>query len=793
MKKSLFFAAAAAVLTMASCVDNHEYFDGEQEVALQEANDNVLRFGTFMSQQGTTRAGKAGLMTNDKLKSAQGANGGGFGVFGYYTGKDTYGQYQHNTYTDAGGASTEDHYANFMYNQGVFYSTTKEASGGYITNWDYTPLKYWPNESSPTGAVDDQTKEAPSTEYTFAGNVSFFAYAPFVDWSDMDTDEKRKNGITAINDDYTKGGNAKDGDPIITYTIWNPEPNEANNKFVDLLWGVMDGTAKENVVGDATLGTTSTATVNNYYYEGDNMYDESKVAYDKAVLYDGATKYTVNTDLSKQKTTGYVGFAFKHALAILGGSSDETEAAAGDDEEWGFRVILDTDDDKGAITGGDKGNETVVTIKRIILQAKSFAWEDKNGDDEIDDDEKLYIKANAAKLNLATGRWNFDYAPASAGVKAMGKSITPATPFEQKQTIETEGANFKLNKTLAEPNTPVTKVQTGSTPDPYNAFLNDDTNLTGVLTKRAKNVYDNVSDPLIFFPGTYPEVTVQVDYIVRTKDDNLKDGYSEVEQIIKKRLTFGKPVDINKKYDLLMHLGLTDVKFTATVDTWKQPTGTGETINDETGTPVTLVVENIHLPKNVGEYAFEATTTTINIDSDVTDVSFNLSGLNNSTAYTFDGSGKDKVTSPTLSAYTYTTGATESSKVVTLSNLGKNEGTMNKTYTVTITNGSTTKIFNIVQAPAPLIVNVSPSIIAGTNSVINPTFTVTNKYGTSVTDATYSIATKASGWTPTIASNGSSMTLSTNYTGSARVATITVTKDQAVGTVQITQNSATAP
>lgn len=779
MKKSLFFAAAAAVLTMASCVDNHEYFDGEQEVALQEANDNVLRFGTFMSQQGTTRAGKTGLMTNTKLQDTK-ANGGGFGVFGYYTGKDTYGQYMKDTYTDGGRQSAGNaQHANFMYNQGVFYDGS--LSSDYITKWHYTPLKYWPNESSPTGAVDDQTKEAPSTEYTYAGNVSFFAYAPFVDFPISTTDP----GIIAINDATAASpGNEVDGDPIITYRV---SDGTENNKFVDLLWGVMDGTAKENVVGDATPGTTSTATVNNYYYEGDNMYDEPKVAYDKAVLYDGTTQYTVNTDLSKQKTTGYVGFCFKHALAILAGSSKENTAVSANDEKWGFRVILDTDDDKGAITGGDKGKETVVTIKKVVLQAKSFAFVEQTADGKITDDEKFYIN-DVAKLNLATGRWNFNYAP--AGVKAMGKSTTPTTPFVQTQEITTEGTQYALNPTLAEPNT-FSGITAGS--DPYDAHVNSD--ITGVWTKKPKNVYNSANnyDPLVFFPGTYPEVTVEVDYIVRTADANLKGGYSEVEQVIKKRLTFGQSVDINKKYDLLMHLGLTDVKFTATVDTWKQPSGTGTTYEDEDHSSVTLVVEDIHLPKNVGEYAFDATPITINVESDVTDVSFNLSGLTADQDYTFAGANKDKVSAPDLTSDKYHTASGETSKVVTLSNLGTNTGTTKLTYTVTISDGSTTKTINIVQAPAPLIVSVSPSIIAGTNSVINPTFTVTNKYGTSVTGATYSIATEASGWTPTIASNGSSMTLSTNYTGSARVATITVTKDQAVGTVQITQNSATAP
>lgn len=63
---------------------------------------------------------------------------------------------------------------------------------------------------------------------------------------------------------------------------------------------------------------------------------------------------------------------------------------------------------------------------------------------------------------------------------------------------------------------------------------------------------------------------VKIDYIVRTKDAQLAKGYSEVEQIITRTVDFQNGVELNKMYNLLIKLGLTSVKFEATVESWEK-------------------------------------------------------------------------------------------------------------------------------------------------------------------------------------------------------------------------------
>lgn len=69
------------------------------------------------------------------------ADGGGFGIMGYYTGRNGWSAADKNKITPS-----------FMYNQEVTYDKTGSA-------WTYSPVKYWPNNTS--------------------DKVSFFAYAPY--------------------------------------------------------------------------------------------------------------------------------------------------------------------------------------------------------------------------------------------------------------------------------------------------------------------------------------------------------------------------------------------------------------------------------------------------------------------------------------------------------------------------------------------------------------------------------------------------------------------------------------
>ena len=92
-------------------------------------------------------------------------------------------------------------------------------------------------------------------------------------------------------------------------------------------------------------------------------------------------------------------------------------------------------------------------------------------------------------------------------------------------------------------------------------------------------VYANAeTNPVIFIPGTRPELTITIDYMVRTEDPNLNTGYSEVGQQITKTVTFGSVVELNKFYTLLIHLGLTSVKFTATTADWVSDGGSATEI-----------------------------------------------------------------------------------------------------------------------------------------------------------------------------------------------------------------------
>ena len=542
MKKHLFIAAAA-VVALASCTTSDEFFDPAQETAQQELNDNAIRFGTYLGNQTVTRAGTAGSVTTESLKTGTHKDAG-FGVFAYYTGTTTYNSnaFYGSVKTDGTSGQTTQK-ANFMYNQQVKWNAS--AAAGNVTKWEYTPMKYWPNEVQ-QGAVDDQTNPAVG-EGNYGGNVSFFAYAPYVDAAITPTTD----GIVAINGETTlAAGNVKTQDPILTYIV-----STTGSNVVDLLWGTK-GTTGKNVLGSGNTGAT---------------YNASGTNYEKSIL----NSYSLNADLTKQKTDGKVDFAFKHALAKVGGSELYTGGSVG--VKHGLMIKLDIDDQKGAETGGTYDNtKTKVTVKEIKIEARSKY--DVNKDSYLDVNE--YLKSARGDFNLATGRWGV-YTTSNTGVLA-GAAITTHIINQAGTGTDVAGA---LNTTIAEPASVLAKTASG-----WSGLVE------GVLTSE-KNVYSTEAAPLVFIPGTYPELTITVDYIVRTLDDHLADAYSEVEQKIKKIVTFTSPVELNKQYNLLMHLGLTSVKFDATVSNWVVD---GDANGDGTITsPETLTVTDVYLPINV--------------------------------------------------------------------------------------------------------------------------------------------------------------------------------------------------
>ena len=523
MKKIYSIIASAIIAVGFTACTQSDFVETSAPDVSATSFDNAIQFGTYMGKLGTTRAAAAEgdiVAPNAASGNKLGSTGYEFGVFAYYTKGLTYGQQQHGTYTAESG-SASNIAPNFMYNQKV---STSDAG----TTWTYTPIKYWPNEFA-NGAVDTNTPAAQGAAAN--GNVSFFAYAPYTDGTSLGSD-----GITAISSAATTG------DPTVTYTI--PSDIDEGGAFVDLLWGTFNGTGT-NVLGSGNAGVTGNegATANTYV---------------QAVL-DGKT---VNADLNKQKVSGKVGFNFLHALAKIGGGASKSTTPTA-----GFLVQLDIDN-AGAISGGtretfDAGSgyadawRTIVTIKSITIT------NDLDGNGSINGSE---VGLGGSKvLNLATGQWS---TPSGTGVFTQTIGGPQTTPSYNA------ALNTKIAEYQAAGSPDVTWLSYLGSSDVKDYFKYTSTqDITkdhpGVL-ESAQSVYNvETQSPFILFPGTTPAYKITVDYIVRTYDANLNLKYTEVEQTISKTITFGAPVEMNKHYSLLMHLGLTGVKFTASVSNWE--------------------------------------------------------------------------------------------------------------------------------------------------------------------------------------------------------------------------------
>lgn len=563
MKKYLFFAASALVM-LASCSQSDDL--SAPVVADNTDGNTPVEFGTYVGRNTTSRAAaaegaiEATKSADYKTATYVMAEKGGFGVFAYYTEGNTYGQRQHSVYTAENG--TLDAIApNFMYNQKVEKDAeTGDGSEGSkydVSTWKYSPIKYWPNEIA-EGNVDGATNNAQGSQAY--GNVSFFAYAPYTDGTSLASD-----GITGISSVSTVG------DPTITYTIPS-DINEGGN-FVDLLWGTYNAT-DNNVLGSGNVGVQGDGNAN-------NDKDASRT-YKQSIL----DEYTTNADLTKQKTQGKIGFAFKHALASIGGSNGTAT--------YGILAQLDIDSDEGAITGGEREKfqvtdpndawRTIVTIKSITITNDLNGSEAGLGTDAVE-------LPTSGTLNLATGQWTAGATNTELtqkiGTKTATTTDTHAELNPKLAEYYADEANSNAEKTWISQyatvtdyfKTPLTAVNTGNHPG---------------VTETAQNVYKSTSQsPFILIPGVTPKFKITVEYVVRTYDANLASTkpYSEVSQKISKTIEFSKAVELNKHYNILMHLGLTGIKFTATVSDWTDvDPGTG--VGQESST-------DVHLPINV--------------------------------------------------------------------------------------------------------------------------------------------------------------------------------------------------
>ena len=217
MKTKYFFTALVVAAAMfASCASNDEMPKAESPTVV-ELGKTPVSFNVY-ADRGVTRGGKVGLMDLTALQKTK-ANGGGFGVFAYYTDLKKYDQ----TYVP-----------NFMYNQGVFWNGENGDAG--TDKWIYSPVMYWPNESGSDAQSDDEDK------------VSFFAYAPYVATTSPASGSvgDATYGITG----FSRNSNA--GDPLVKYIA-----NFSTANTVDLCWGVCNepNWAKIQNAGSQTMTT----------------------------------------------------------------------------------------------------------------------------------------------------------------------------------------------------------------------------------------------------------------------------------------------------------------------------------------------------------------------------------------------------------------------------------------------------------------------------------------------------------------------------------------------------------
>lgn len=472
----------------------------------------------------------------------------GFGVFAYYTNEKEYlGTTVSNDPTVAltGTKATDltnsaDQAAalaaNFMWNQRV-YDKTDNAT----PNWDYSPIKYWPNDNTTADDQDDDAGTDPAKGKTNKGKVSFFAYAPY-------TATVGTSGITAMTD------NDDTGNPTITYKI------ATDGNVVDLLWGTAGTNGVKAQDGDvANPGNYIAVNPTTTPIWSDNP-------------------YKVNANLTKMKTptaTGVVNFNFKHALAKIGGSK------IGSGVQNGLMIVADLDD-AGAESGGSFETGTVggvadTKLTKITVKSISIT-NDLDGDGDFDNDDKTAgAVTSKGTLDLATGQW------------------TPSTNDADKTAISHiinqsgTGANATLAAAIAETTAPAKG-------DADNFFTCASTwsGQTGVPALNPINVYGSETNPFVFIPGTAPVLRFTINYFVRTYDAALDKGFSDVEQTITKKVSFPS-LALNKQYNVLIHLGLTSVKFTATVSDWDVTT------TDSDGDDAADADKNVYLPINVSD------------------------------------------------------------------------------------------------------------------------------------------------------------------------------------------------
>ena len=257
--------------------------------------------------------------------------------------------------------------------------------------------------------------------------------------------------------------------------------------------------------------------------------------------------YETGTDpkaanLNKTRTAETIKFTFRHLLSKLAGSQEGDPASVGANGLI-IKATPTTDPTNVYSTGvvGEFGSDTgtKITVSKIVVESAPAdgVLTDANGN--------VVTYATAAQtgtLDLYTGTFALD---------------NPGEAIQFSQTVSADATEIaagasEIADIIREP---------AAAPTDFAADLP-----TGVV-KTAVNVYKDEANPIILVPGTAPVVNVTITYTVRTYDAKLPKGFTEVPQTVFGQVKF-PTIEENKKYNLLIILGLNDVKFEASVEDW---------------------------------------------------------------------------------------------------------------------------------------------------------------------------------------------------------------------------------
>lgn len=273
--------------------------------------------------------------------------------------------------------------------------------------------------------------------------------------------------------------------------------------------------------------------------------------------------------------------------------------ATGDDP-WVRYTVATTPENSvdllwGVAPSGGLSYQDVTRTTVSISQGMPLVDLTKPGKDEK---IKFLFQHALARLGLTVVAAVDQIAPGGsldAATKIAVKSVN-ITETTSPKVLKTSGA-LNLKNTTAfqslweETSGDISFTVSGTTLNPAIKYVTDaattygDASITGVTTTEKKVIAQTGSPAhdnyFMVIPGhANTQLQVVIDYVVITADAKLDGGYSEVENVITKKVTIPTLTN-NKAYNLKLILGMTSVKLDAEVADWEVDGST-----------------NVYLPKN---------------------------------------------------------------------------------------------------------------------------------------------------------------------------------------------------